>query len=48
MLALVDKIGKRRCKPGKRGSKEGLYEYARGLIVCNAGSIIRVKSLYLK
>jgi hypothetical protein len=44
----VDKVGKRRCKPGERRSKEGLYENVRGFIACNAGSIIRMKSLYLK
>jgi hypothetical protein len=44
----VDEVGKRRCKPGERRSKEGLYENVRGFIVCNAGSIIRGKSLYLK
>jgi hypothetical protein len=44
MLVQVEKLGKKRCKPGERRSKEGLYENARGLIVCKAGSIIRVKS----
>jgi len=35
MFVKVDQIGKRRCKPGERRSKEGLYENASGFIACN-------------
>jgi hypothetical protein len=44
----VEKIGKRRPRPGERRSTEGLYENARDFIVCNAGSIIKMISLSLK
>jgi len=48
MVVQVEKIGKRRCKPGERRLKEGLYGKVSGFIACNCREYNQSEKSFLK